>query len=207
MVGHGDEQILGGGKTARVMAATEQTSSGEDDPASTEHPARRPIIVTRLLAWVVFGVIFGGLPLIADGVRDEFSAGGLDLNLVLVQGGLFIVSAVMAAGAIGELFMAKLPDNEHNFRIIVGGGCLLFCLGNAIAYVASTTSVACLTAEDNTVNASVPNVQQLMAAAQREACLNSAAYVHPTLAAHLSIFFFIATAAFSAACIGMAAGR
>jgi hypothetical protein len=173
---------------------------------SSKKSSRLAIVITRLLVWVIFGVIFGCLPLIVDGVTDTFSAGGFDLNFLLIQGGLFIISAAMAAGAIGELFVADLPQRERNYRIAAGGSCLLLCIGNTAAYAASATSVACLEAEQNLVK-SAPASLLHMAAAQRDACVNTAAFLHPTLAFHLSIWFFVPTILVSAACIGMAAGR
>jgi hypothetical protein len=106
----------------------------------------------------MFGVVFGGLPLIADGVVEAFSASGFSLSLLLIQGGLFIVSAVMAAGAIGELFVADLPDRERNYRVAAGGFCLLLCVGNTAAYIASTMPVSCLTAEQRTVDAPLKQI-------------------------------------------------
>lgn len=194
-------------RDVRVMASDEQASGDEAPAVKPSGHSRRPIITTRLLVWIIFGVLFGGLPLIADGVTEAFSPSGFDFNLLLIQGGLFIISAVMAAGAIGELFVADLPDRERNYRIAAGGFCLLLCVGNTIAYVASATPIACLTAEQRTVSANSHQLQQMAATAQREACMNSAAFLHPTLAFHLSIGFFIATVLISAACIGMAAGR
>lgn len=190
------------------MAEGEQASGGEvRAPARPDSPSRRPIVITRLLVWIIFAVIFGGLPLIADGVVGAFSPDGFNLNFVLISGGLFIVSAVMAAGAIGELFVADLPNSERNYRIAAGGSCLLLCVGNTVAYVAAATSVACLAAEQTAVYAASVVSQQAAASAQRAACMNSAAFLHPTLAFHLSIWFFIPTLLLSAACIGMAAGR
>jgi hypothetical protein len=122
-----------------MMAANDDASSGGPQAASPESPphdpapSRRPIVFTRLLVWLIFGVVFGGLPLIADGVVEAFSANGFSFNLLLIEGGLFIVSAVMAAGAIGELFVADLPDGERNYRVAAGGFCLLLCVGNTAA--------------------------------------------------------------------------
>jgi hypothetical protein len=156
--------------------------------------------------WLIFGVVFGGLPLIADGVVEAFSANGFSSNLLLIEGGLFIVSAVMAAGAIGELFVADLPDGERNYRVAAGGFCLLLCVGNTAAYIASATPVSCLTAEQRTVDSPLKQIAEL-ATLQQQACMSSASFLHPTLAFHLSLWFFVATALASAACIGMAAGR
>lgn len=197
------------------MGANENRSGGEPRASSPESPShdqslsRRPIVFTRLLVWLIFGVVFGCLPLIADGVIEAFGASGFSVNFLLIQGGLFIVSAVMAAGAIGELFVADLPEQERNYRVAAGGFCLLLCVGNTAAYVASSTPVSCLTAEQRTVDAASSPLKQLLesASAQQQACMNSAAFLHPTLAFHLSIWFFIVTALASAACIGMAAGR
>ena len=197
------------------MAANEGTSGGEhkapslEGPSDGQSPSRRPIVFTRLLVWLIFGVVFGCLPLIADGVIEAFNASGFSISFLLIQGGLFIVSAVMAAGAIGELFVADLPERERNYRVAAGGFCLLLCVGNTAAYVASSTPVSCLTAEQRTVDAASAPLKQILesASAQQQACINSAAFLHPTLAFHLSIWFFVFTALASAACIGMAAGR
>jgi hypothetical protein len=197
------------------MAANDDVSSSEIEVHSSKSlprnqvPPRWPTVFTRLLVWLIFGVFFGGLPLIADGVTETFSATGFSLNSLLVQGGLFIVSAVMAAGAIGELFVAELPERERNYRVAAGGFCLLLCVGNTAAYIASDTPVSCLAAEQRTVDATSVQLNQILefAVAQQHACMNSAAFLHPTLAFHLSLWFFLATALASAACVGMAAGR
>jgi len=189
------------------MVTSEQDPGGEVQTTPSSSPSRLSEITTRLLVWIIFSVVFGGLPLIADGIIDTFSPDGFNLNFVLIQGGLFIVSAVMSAGAIGELFVADLPSRERNYRIAAGGSCLLLCIGNTLAYAASVTSVACLAAEQRAVNAGSGPLQYAAAAVQRQACMNSAAFLHPTLAFHMSIWFFILTVLVSAACIGMAAGR
>ena len=116
---------------------------------------------TRLLVWLIFGVVFGCLPLIADGVIEAFNASGFSINFLLIQG----VSAVMAAGAIGELFGADLPERERNYRVAAGGFCLLLCVGNTAAYVASSTPVSCLTAEQRTVDAASAPLKQILESA------------------------------------------
>jgi hypothetical protein len=174
---------------------------------SAEASSRRPMILTRLLLWLVFGVLIGALPLLADGIKDSFGLDGFSFDSLLSQGELFIISSVIAAGAIGELFVAKLPDRERNYRIAGGGFCLLFCLGNAIAYASSTVSVACSIAEQRTIAATSSVMAQRAALAQRAACMGSPPFIHPTTVVHLSLLFFIPTVVLSAACIGMAAGR
>jgi hypothetical protein len=184
-------------------------SAPSEGESSGQSSSRRSAILTRLLVWLIFGVVFGGLPFIAGGVIETFSPGGFSLNDLLGEGGLFIISAVMAAGALGELFVAVLPERERNYQVAAGGSCLLLCVGNTAAYVASTTSAACLEAERRAVGMSSAPLKFVIesARAQQQACIDSAAFVHPTLALHLSVWFFVITALSSAACIGMAAGR
>lgn len=185
-------------------------ASGAEAPVPAADPkpkSRRPTIFTRLLLWLIFGVLIGVLPLLADGIKDTFGADGFSFDSLLSQGELFIISSVIAAGAIGELFVAKLPDRERNYLITAGGFCLLLCLGNAIAYASSTMSVACAIAEQKTSTAATSAAVQSAALAQRTACMGSPYFTHPVAVIGLSVGFFIPTVLLSAACIGMAAGR
>jgi hypothetical protein len=173
-----------------------------DEPASR----RRSAVFTRLLLWLVFGVVIGALPLYADGVKEALSAGGFRFNDVLGQGELLIVAAVIAAGAMGELFIAKISDKERNYSIVACGFCLLFCIGNTLAYASSTATAACANAEQSIAGSKSVDLAGTVAALQ-SACQNSAVFSNPATVAHLSIGFFIPTVLLSAACIGMAAGR
>jgi hypothetical protein len=165
------------------------------------------MVITRLLLWLIFGVVLGGLPLMADGLKEAFGAGGFSFDHLLAQGELFIISAVIAAGAVGELFVVNLPDRERNYRVLGGGFCFLLCVGNTIAYATSTISVACAIAEQKTNSAASIALAQAAAVTQRAACANSAVLVHSGVVVNLSVGFFIPTVLLSAACIGMAAGR
>lgn len=195
------------------MATEEQVpdngapSGDQAAPASPQHSQRRPLVITRLLLWLIFGVALGGLPLMAEGVKEAFSAGGFSFTHLLDQGELFIISAVIAAGAMGELLVARIPDRERNFGILAGGSCFLLCVGNTIAYTTATVTVTCAVAEERTNNATSALVARTVAAAQRAACADSAVFAHSNAVAHLSVWFFVPTVFLSAACIGMAAGR
>lgn len=210
-------------KRSRWEVAANVTA-GEDSPQSSpakpEDPAkkartdtgkstgsRRPMVITRLLLWLIFGVVIGLLPLFADGIKETLSAGGFSFSHTLSQGELFVVSAVIAAGAIGELFVANLPKRESNYKIAGGGFCFLLCMGNAFAYAYSTISVACAVAEENTNNASSSAHTLAAATAQGAACAGSAVFAHQGAVVGLSISFFVPTVLLSATCIGMAAGR
>lgn len=182
------------------------TDQNQNNPGPNK-TSRRPMIIARLLLWLIFGVVIGLLPLYADGIKEALSAGGFSFSHTLFQGELFVISAVIAAGAIGELFVANLPDRERIYKIAGGGFCFLFCVGNAFAYAYSTVSVACADAEEKTTDATA-SVQMLAAATvQHSACADAAIFSHSGAVVGLSIWFFIPTVLLSATCIGMAAGR
>ncbi|MEV6448600.1 hypothetical protein [Amycolatopsis sp. NPDC051716] len=71
-----------------------------------EMPAWKVKLV-RVVVWVLFGVIFGLLPVIIAAFRDSVSPEGLNLDKMLGSGELLIVGAVIAAGATGELFASS----------------------------------------------------------------------------------------------------
>jgi hypothetical protein len=162
--------------------------------------------VNRLLLWGIFVVIIGCLPIIGNGIKLSLSAGGLSMNALFAQGDLFVIAAILAAGAIGEVMFARLSDAERGYGLAASGFCLLFCLVNAVAYAFSAITASCEQAEENAIDAKVASLAKA-ASVQRSACSGSAALAHPGVVAHLSLALFAITAVFSAVCIGMAAGR
>jgi hypothetical protein len=106
---------------------------GVSSSRAGKHP-KRTRVIGRLLLWLIFGVIIGCLPIIGNLLKLVFSAGGLTMNALLAQGDLFLIAAILAAGAIGEIVFAPLSDNERNYGIAAIGFSLVLCLGNTAAY-------------------------------------------------------------------------
>jgi len=77
-------------------------------------------------------VIFGLMPLFAL-TMSGFSTGKFSIDGVLARGDLFIISAVLSAGALGELLAAGAKD--ANVPVIVSGFFGLACFaGNTLAF-------------------------------------------------------------------------
>lgn len=87
--------------------------------------SRKSEILSRASVWLLFGVVFGALPVLLSMV-----VGGLDI--VLARGELLISSAAIAGGVIGELFYADVPSSEKTYRALAGGFCaILLCCSTA----------------------------------------------------------------------------
>jgi hypothetical protein len=120
--------------------ATRETT---DDPPSmgtglrSNHDSQDPRqrMITRLVVWSLFGVIFGLLPLIALSLKGVLSKDGFHFGEVLGGGELFVVSAVLAAGAMGELFAATFNTKASLLVIWAGFFCLLCFAGNTMAFM------------------------------------------------------------------------
>ncbi|ODR17171.1 hypothetical protein BHQ23_27370 [Mycobacterium gordonae] len=92
--------------------------------------------------WATFGVVFGLGPVIANSIKSGMSAHGLDLTEVLGRGELFIVGAVIAGGALGELVAAFLAQDfstkATGFKlaaILAGFGAVLGLFANTAGYM------------------------------------------------------------------------
>lgn len=92
--------------------------------------------------WTTFGVVFGLGPVIANSVKSGMSTQGLNLTQVLGHGELFIVGAVIAGGAVGELVAAFLaqdfsakPTGFKVSAILAGFGALLGVFANTAGYM------------------------------------------------------------------------
>jgi hypothetical protein len=93
----------------------------------------------RLLLWLVFGVLFAGLPIIVDLMR-QVEGDGLDLALLLSKGEQFVIAAVVAVGAAGEIIAASVPEDEKTSAMLAAGGALLLFVGDLLAYVGVDTA-------------------------------------------------------------------
>ena len=108
-----------------------------DEAAGGSPAIARPwkTISARMICWFCFGVICGLFPLFFEGLREAGASGGLHLTGVLGKGELLIVSAVVSARALGEMFRVGFPSHEDIARILVGFGCLISCVANSVAYM------------------------------------------------------------------------
>jgi hypothetical protein len=121
-------------------------SNGEDDEplepgAKYTVKTRRELVAKRVTVWLLFGAIFGLMPLFAVTLKEIFSADGFSLDGILKGGDLFIISAVLSAGALGEL-LAVGRSGEEMLCIVGGFFCLVCFAGNTIAYVVSGNAAA-----------------------------------------------------------------
>jgi hypothetical protein len=92
-------------------------------------------LAERLAVWALFGMIFGLLPLIAVAIKGVMSPGGTSLDEILGGGEMFIVGAVTAAGAVGELFSALRTRRSTAGKQLAAGFCFLCSVCNSMAYL------------------------------------------------------------------------
>jgi hypothetical protein len=117
-----------------------ETASGSGIAVEPEVTSRRKALITRLSVWLLFGVILGLLPLIASVIKGAMSPDGLSFTEVLGGGELFIVSAVIAAGAMGELFAGGFKEAPILLTVLAGFWTLLAFAANTMAYMAVSTA-------------------------------------------------------------------
>jgi len=116
-------------------------ADGQDQPRKIRVESTKRIRTVRLTVWVLFGVIIALLPLIAVGIKDAMSAEGFHLCNVLVDGELFVVSAVLAAGALGELLGAAYRTGLGLVVVFAGFGCFATFAGNMMCYMVVADSL------------------------------------------------------------------
>jgi hypothetical protein len=104
--------------------------------------SRQRIMVKRILVWLLFGAIFGLMPLFAVGIKEAFSKNGFNIDQLLQGGDLFIVAAVLAAGALGELLAAASKGMNFYAAIIAGFFCLAAFAGDTIAFLVAGSAPA-----------------------------------------------------------------
>jgi len=123
--------------------ATEQSASapvldaismGPEEKTQINVQSSRRVAAKRIVVWLLFSAIFGLLPLFAVMMKEIMSPAGFHITSVLASGDLFIVSAVISAGALGELIAAGTKEAEL-VVIIAGFFCLAAFAGNTLAFV------------------------------------------------------------------------
>lgn len=83
----------------------------------------------------MFGVILGILPLIVRLVEGFMSANGLSVVAVLGDGELFISSAAISGGALGDLLYAIRPRDRPAVRLLLGFFAMATTLLTSLAYL------------------------------------------------------------------------
>lgn len=123
--------------------SSEATEVSETESAVTKVESRRKAMAKRVLVWFLFGAIFGLMPLFAVALKQTFSVDGFDIDELLKDGELLIVSAVLSAGALGELIAAAARGGMDFFLTILGGFfCLITFAGDTISYVVAANAPA-----------------------------------------------------------------
>lgn len=122
--------------------APEDTSNALAVTGTSTHPkkrgkvrvkSRRQVAGKRVLVWLLFGAIFGLFPLFAVALKEVLSPGGFHIDSILASGDLFIISAVLSAGALGELIAASSKELEL-MVILAGFFCFVCFAGNILAF-------------------------------------------------------------------------
>ncbi|WP_152626858.1 hypothetical protein [Streptacidiphilus carbonis] len=105
-----------------------------NDEKLAKAASRKPAILLRLAMWGLFGVVFSWMPLGIDMLKDLIKLDGVEYKSIIGNGELFVISAVIATGAVGEVAAADFPAKGKIFRIVCGAICGLSCLANSAAY-------------------------------------------------------------------------
>jgi hypothetical protein len=113
---------------AAAPATLRNNSSGDPRRAATAEAGG------RLVAWLIFAVIIGVLPLARPVSRDFLAGSDVDLDSVFGSGELFIVSGLLAAGAIGEIALGGLRGEDSLAPLIALGACFMCFALNTLAY-------------------------------------------------------------------------
>lgn len=134
-------QVVGVKGIAPKWGTTTASPRVETEPLP-KPKSRKSIIAIRMCLWATFGVVFGLGPVIANSIKSGMSAHGLNLTEVLGHGELFIVGAVIAGSAVGELVAAFLAQDfsakATGFKvsaIFAGFGALLAVFANTAGYM------------------------------------------------------------------------
>jgi hypothetical protein len=125
----GDDDTIKSGASASLA------SSRDGVLATVSVESRRRVVATRLLVWTLFGVIFGLFPLVAVGFSDAMAGHGVKIHKVLSSGELFVVSAVISSGAMGELLAAAYRGQRNLTVLLSGFGTFALFTANTMGYM------------------------------------------------------------------------
>lgn len=89
----------------------------------------------KLLHWTIFNVIIALLPLIFNSLfRILKSELEVDFHPIFFRGELFIISAAIAADAIGEFMIGEISNKYA--RLIIGGTCVIMLALSTLLFAA-----------------------------------------------------------------------
>jgi hypothetical protein len=100
-----------------------------------------PLISLKVIRWLLFGVAFATLPIVASylvAVTQNVSPG---MNSILGRGELLIVSAAVAATGAGEL-QGEAIEELRRFQVFVSAMAYLVVCISSLWFASVTTSVA-----------------------------------------------------------------
>jgi hypothetical protein len=140
-----DDAIGFGERRHEEDAAGAHEHKGDAEPVGARNgPGRRRSveIAGRLVFWLVFGVIIGLLPIALLAIKDYMDAPHMiSIETILGNGELFVVSAVVCAGAVGELLSVRSGHWFIKLVTVPFAGCCVLCLcGNAAAFALTSGS-------------------------------------------------------------------
>jgi hypothetical protein len=129
---------------AALPASTASGEAREEAAAPVKKvESRRKAATKRVVVWFLFGAFFGLWPLFAVMIKEAFSPTGFNIDQLLNNGDLFTISAVLAAGALGELIAAASKGGMSFFLVIFSGFfCLMSFAGDLVAFYASAGSTS-----------------------------------------------------------------
>lgn len=82
-------------------------------------------LAQKLTTWLIFGVTIALTPFALEFLKLIDRQKDVSLAAVLGSGQLLLVSAAIAAGALGELVLVEVPPRRRLAKLISIGGCTL----------------------------------------------------------------------------------
>lgn len=120
------------GMTIEIVPVTTLGSQRIESQESEHAPSR----VLRIICWVLFGVGFAWVPLIVRVLGGSESSTHLTLTLVLSHGELLLISAVITAGALGDLFVSIGKSGRRMTPKVLTAGLLMLNFASTAMYYA-----------------------------------------------------------------------
>jgi hypothetical protein len=103
-------------------------------PATNESTERRG---ARTVVWIIFGIIFGLLPIYAEAIKE---ASDFTWHELLANKELLVISAVLSTGALGELLYAGSPKKGDVPFILAASSCAGSAIADTLFYGITPTS-------------------------------------------------------------------
>lgn len=119
------------GTTIEILPVTTLGVERPDVPARKKDAPRG----LHIVCWVFFGVGFAWVPFLVDLLAGSESSPNLSLATVLSHGELLLVSAVITAGALGDLIVGIVySENQVTVKVLTAGILMLNFAVTAMYY-------------------------------------------------------------------------